>query len=117
MKNLLSNPDIIVYDSDRGDLRKVKVQSNQEANVSEQKKLKRVQRVRVVLDTKQRRGKNVTIIQGIQHNPQVIDDLATMLKRFCGAGGTVKGKDIEIQGDHRQKIISKMKELGYEIIK
>lgn len=117
MKNLLSSLDRIVYDSDRGDLRKVRVQTDQEANASEHRKLKRVQRVRVVLDTKQRRGKNVTIIQGIQHNPQVIDELATMLKRFCGAGGTVKGKDIEIQGDHRQKIIAKLKELGYEVLK
>ena len=107
------NMDRLVYDSDRGDLRKVKEHTPVESIV----KQKKVQRVRVVLDTKQRRGKAVTCVVGIQHNPQVMEELAAMLKRFCGAGGTVKGKDIEIQGDHRQKIISKLKELGYELIK
>lgn len=104
----------LVYDSDLGDLRKVKpIVDGDSLHVN---KGKTIQKVRVVLDTKQRRGKAVTCILGIQHNPQVIEDLALTLKRLCGAGGTLKGKTIEIQGDHRQKIVAKLKELGYVVL-
>lgn len=101
----------LVYDTERGDLRKTK-SGGPNAPVQPEK----ARRVRVILDRKQRRGKSVTVVSGIQHNPQVIQDLAAMLKRYCGAGGTVKGKDIEIQGDHRQKIVAKLRELGYDPI-
>ena len=104
----------LVYDSDLGDLRKVKPRVDGDSLHAN--KGKTIQKVRVVLDTKQRRGKAVTCILGIQHNPQVIEDLALTLKRLCGAGGTVKGKTIEIQGDHRQKIVAKLKELGYVVL-
>ena len=104
----------LVYDSELGDLRKVKPRVDSDS--LDVNKGKTIQKVRVVLDKKQRRGKAVTCILGIQHNPQVIEDHALTLKRLCGAGGTVKGKTIEIQGDHRQKIVAKLKELGYVVL-
>ncbi len=71
----------------------------------------------VRLDTKARRGKVVTMISGIPHNPQVIAALAKTLRTLCGAGGTVEGKDILVQGDHRDKIAAKLESLGYKVRK
>lgn len=56
-------------------------------------------RLRVRLDTR-RYGKNMTIIDGF--DPKVdVDDIGKRLKRFLGTGGTVKEREILLQGDHR----------------
>ncbi|MEW5797374.1 MAG: translation initiation factor [Bacteroidota bacterium] len=71
--------------------------------------------VRVLLDTKNRKGKSVTVVVGLQHNPQTIEEIAKMLKQHCGAGGTVKGGNIEIQGDQRQRITEKLQQMNYTV--
>ena len=71
--------------------------------------------VRITLDTSGRRGKTVTMISNIQHNPQVIEDLETKLKQLCGAGGTSYAKTIEIQGDHREKIKKYLADEGFDV--
>ena len=71
--------------------------------------------LRVVLDTKGRKGKSVTVISGFQHNPDTMEEIAKMLKQYCGAGGTVKGMEIEIQGDQRQRVSSKLRDLHYTV--
>jgi translation initiation factor 1 len=35
-----------------------------------------------------------------------VDDVAKNLKRHCGTGGTAKNGAVEIQGDHREKIVA-----------
>ena len=69
--------------------------------------------VHVTLDSKGRKGKTVTVIAGFQHNPTTMDDIARILKQHCGAGGTVKGMTIEIQGDQRGRVTEKLQELNY----
>jgi predicted translation initiation factor SUI1 len=69
--------------------------------------------IRVTLDKKGRKGKTVTLVTGFQHNPQTMQEIAKILKGHCGAGGTIKGMVIEIQGDQRQKIAEKLRELNY----
>ncbi|KAF0138743.1 MAG: translation initiation factor 1, partial [Stygiobacter sp.] len=71
--------------------------------------------VRVFLDTKGRKGKNVTIVSGLQHNPTILEEIARALKQYCGAGGTVKEGNIEIQGDQRIKVSEKLQELNYTV--
>ncbi len=115
MKSSPRNDLRLVYDTERGDLRKAK-QPEAEPEQSLPVPRKKPHRLRVILDTKQRRGKAVTVILDIPHNPQAIAELAAALKRHCGAGGTVKGKNIEIQGDHRAKIVARLKELGYDAV-
>jgi translation initiation factor 1 (eIF-1/SUI1) len=41
-------------------------------------------------------------------------ELATRLKRLCGAGGAVKNGVIEIQGDHRDRVVAELGKLGLE---
>ncbi len=72
-------------------------------------------KVKVQLDTSGRRGKKVTVVKGITHNPQVIEKLTLELKRQCGSGGTIKGKTIELQGDHVQKVKDYLQKDGYQV--
>jgi translation initiation factor 1 len=69
--------------------------------------------VRVVLDTKGRKGKAVTVVSGLRHNPTTMEDIARILKQHCGAGGTVKEGVIEIQGDQRARVSSKLRAMNY----
>lgn len=72
------------------------------------------QQVRVEASSKGRKGKTVTIIRGFQSNPDTLADLLKKLKTQCGAGGTIKENEIEIQGDHKQKIVQFLLQLGYK---
>jgi translation initiation factor 1 len=49
-----------------------------------------------------RRASTVSVVTGLRSSEA--QDVATLLKRHCGSGGTVKNDTVEIQGDHREKI-------------
>ncbi len=72
-------------------------------------------KVRVWLDTQGRKGKTVTVVSGLQHNPDTKEDIARILKQHCGAGGTVKDGNIEIQGDQRKRVGEKLAEMNYVV--
>ena len=61
-----------------------------------------------------RKGKTVTIVTGFQHKPETLSKLLKKLKSQCGSGGTVKDDALEIQGDHKQKLLTTLTELGYK---
>jgi len=69
--------------------------------------------VRVGRETKGRKGKGVTIISGLPLHTKGLVQLAKTLKRHCGAGGTVKDGAIEIQGEHRDRLVEELITLGY----
>ncbi|MBN2731776.1 MAG: translation initiation factor [Balneolaceae bacterium] len=71
--------------------------------------------IEVKIDRSGRRGKTVTMVTNIQHNPQVIEDLEKKLKQQCGAGGTSYAKTIEIQGEHVDKIKSYLRKEGHDV--
>jgi len=73
------------------------------------------QTVKIFLQTKGRRGKKVTVIQGVKLDADKLNSLARELKQFCSAGGTVKGQEIEIQGDKRKQVAEKLGSLGYRV--
>lgn len=73
------------------------------------------QTIRVMVDRKQRRGKTVTVCRGFQLTPTDLKKLEKTLKQYCGAGGTSKANEIEIQGDHRDKIMQKLTTLNYKV--
>ncbi len=49
---------------------------------------------------KRRNGKLVTVIDGFSCSKQQIQELLTVMKSTCGAGGTLTESTIELQGDH-----------------
>jgi predicted translation initiation factor SUI1 len=69
--------------------------------------------VRVGRETKGRRGKGVTLVWDLPGTEETIRDLATTLKQRCGTGGTVKDRQIEIQGDQRDRITAVLIEMGF----
>lgn len=71
------------------------------------------QLLRVILETKHRAGKTVTIVYGFEGSLENLTQLGKALKNHCGAGGAVKDNEIIIQGDHRQKIVQFLKLKGY----
>jgi len=61
-------------------------------------------RVRLRISRAGRRGKTVTLIEGLPRNPEFLARLARDLKKSCGVGGRVGEDFIEIQGDTRERI-------------
>jgi translation initiation factor 1 len=72
------------------------------------------QNVRVQATRAGRKGKTVTVITGFQSQPETLQGLLKQLKAQCGSGGTLKDNEIEIQGDHKQKILEILIGLGYK---
>jgi translation initiation factor 1 len=71
--------------------------------------------VRVTRDRKGRGGKTVTVIDGVVGSEAELTAMAQQLKKLCGSGGTVKDGNIEIQGDHCDKVMAKLTALGYKV--
>jgi translation initiation factor 1 len=69
--------------------------------------------VRLHRDKKGRGGKTVTIITGLP--VAQLDTLARELKRLCGTGGTVRGDTVEIQGDHRDRLLPALQARGFTV--
>ena len=72
------------------------------------------QNLRVQASRAGRKGKTVTIITGFQSKPETLSALLKQLKAQCGTGGALKEDTLEIQGDHKQKILQILVELGYK---
>jgi translation initiation factor 1 len=73
------------------------------------------QNIRVQATRAGKKGKTVTVITGFQHKPENLTKLLKELKNKCGTGGTVKDDVLEIQGDHRQKLVEILTSLGYKV--
>lgn len=75
------------------------------------------QPLRIRLDTKHRSGKAVTLAEGFIGKEEDLEFLGKQLKTFCGTGGSVKERQIIIQGDQRAKILQWLKKNGYAAAK
>lgn len=74
---------------------------------------------RVVLrkETAHRGGKTVIVVHDFASHitGKQIDDYATKLKKACGCGGTVRDRQIEIQGDQPGKIRALLEAEGFQV--
>jgi len=75
------------------------------------------QRLRVRLDTRQRAGKAVTLVEGFAGKKEDLEDLGKKLKTHCGTGGSAKDGEIIVQGDQRDKITQWLLNNGYSSTK
>ncbi len=62
---------------------------------------------------KRRKGKTVTVITGLDNVASNLDAILAQLKSACAAGGTISERRIEIQGNHREQVLSILQNLGY----
>ena len=73
------------------------------------------QNLRVQATRAGKKGKTVTVITGFQHKPETLTKLLKQLKATCGTGGTVKNDTLEVQGEHKDKLVTILTKLGYKV--
>lgn len=93
----------LVYSTDKGRIR-------QEPDATP--KVKADGTTLIKRETKGRKGKGVSLIEGLNLEPEALKKLTKQLKQLCGTGGTLKDGVIEIQGDHRDKLLTFLVEKG-----
>ncbi|MFG6158932.1 translation initiation factor Sui1 [Halomonas sp. 1390] len=71
--------------------------------------------VRLRRETKGRKGKGVTLVEGVPLKADELKTLAKALKKRCGTGGAVKEGVIEIQGDQREVLKAELEQRGYRV--
>lgn len=71
--------------------------------------------VRVSRETAGRKGKAVTLVRGLALDDAALADLARRLKALCGSGGSVKDGVVEIQGEHRDRIVAFLQQAGHSV--
>jgi translation initiation factor 1 len=71
--------------------------------------------VRVSRQTQGRAGKEVTLVKGLALDAAALAQTARQLKAACGCGGSVKDGVIEIQGDHRDRVVEQLQAQGWPV--
>ena len=72
------------------------------------------QKLKIKLETKQRGGKAVTLVEGFMGTDADLQELGKSLKTYCGTGGSAKDGEIIIQGDQRDKVLQWLQNKGYK---
>jgi translation initiation factor 1 len=72
------------------------------------------QQVRLAIE-KRKRGKSVTVVRGLADEGEHLSEVLVALKSSCGAGGTVKEGEIEIQGRQLERVRDVLTQRGYRV--
>src|ERR1700741_4331648 len=64
---------------------------------------------------KRKHGRVMTVIRGLEASENDLPALLTQLKNSCGAGGTIDGDMMEIQGAHLDRIRNALQKIGYKV--
>lgn len=85
----------------------------EEDNTAAETLLPPQQKLKIILDKKQRAGKAVTLVTGFVGASADLVELGKKIKTFCGTGGTAKDGEIIVQGDNRDKVLLWLQKNGY----
>ena len=64
---------------------------------------------------KRKKGKLVTVVRGLSATGNDLSALLSKLKTTIGAGGTMEGEELEIQGEHLVRVRQVLEQLGYKV--
>ena len=99
-----------VWTSNQGDIRKNESGARKVISLPPQQQTAYLHR-----DSKGRGGKTVTLVKKLVLSEDDLKELTKKLKQVCGSGGTVKDGEIEIQGEHRERIAEALQKMGYKV--
>lgn len=99
-----------VWTSDHGDVRKNESGASRVISLPPNQQMVYLHR-----DSKGRGGKTVTLVKKLALSEEDLKELAKKLKQICGSGGTIRDGEIEIQGEHREKIAEALQKMGYKV--
>lgn len=64
---------------------------------------------------KRKKGKVVTVIRGLSARTNDLSALLAQLKNQCGAGGTLDGETLELQGNHVERLRTLLGDAGFTV--
>ena len=70
-------------------------------------------RLKVIL-VRRKWGKYYTLVEGLDPKEFKLKDISKRLRSRLACGGTVKGVSIELQGNHKFRIVDMLTEMGFE---
>ena len=73
------------------------------------------QKLKIMLDKRNRKGKEVTLVTGFVGTDDDLKELAKFLKTKCGAGGSARAGEILVQGDFRRVVKELLEGRGYNV--
>lgn len=97
---------VLVYSTESGRIKDEKSQPSRP---------KRDGIVRIQRQTSGRKGAAVSVITGLDLLDEELKKLVTELKKHCGTGGSIKGGNIEIQGEKRDLLKQLLEEKGFTV--
>ena len=71
--------------------------------------------VRIRREKGGRGGKTVTTVTGLPGTDAEVEAMLKALKQLCGAGGTLDGRTVEVQGDHRDRVRTYLEGRGLNV--
>ena len=76
---------------------------------------KKKETLHVLIEKKGRKGKTATIIEGFTIPDDEVAEIAAMLKKKLGVGGSARGGEILIQGDLAAKVKEILRAEGFKV--
>lgn len=64
---------------------------------------------------KRKHQRMMTVVWDLSADENDLADLLSKLKSACGAGGSIKNDQIEIQGDHLGRVKQELTTIGYRV--
>lgn len=71
--------------------------------------------VHVIIERKGRAGKVATLVVDLMCDDDALKALARDLKQQLGVGGSARGGEILIQGDHRERVMQLLRDRGFVV--
>lgn len=75
------------------------------------------QHLKIMIDRKQRKGKEVTLITGFVGTEEDLKELGKTIKQKCGVGGSSKDGEIIVQGNQLTKVMDYLQAENYNVKK